>query len=81
MSILTEKIKHVVVLMLENRSSDNILGTLYGPGHPTPRGQHKAIVPVVRPGFTCGDKKIKPRRGASCLGRSLAANGKAKRGH
>jgi len=40
MSILTENIKHVVVLMLENRSFDNILGTLYGPGRPAPRGQH-----------------------------------------
>jgi phospholipase C len=40
MSTLTEKIKHVVVLMLENRSFDNILGTLYGPSRPAPRGQH-----------------------------------------
>jgi phospholipase C len=40
MSILTEKIKHVVVLMLENRSFDNLLGTLYGPMHPPPRAQH-----------------------------------------
>ena len=32
MSILTEKIKHVVVLMLENRSFDNMLGALYVKG-------------------------------------------------
>jgi phospholipase C len=29
--ILTEKIRHVVVLMLENRSFDNMLGVLYSP--------------------------------------------------
>ncbi len=30
------KIKHVVVLMLENRSFDNLLGWLYDPGNPKP---------------------------------------------
>ncbi len=29
MTILKEKIKHVVVLMLENRSFDSMLGKLY----------------------------------------------------
>ena len=29
-------IEHVVVLMLENRSFDNILGYLYDPGNPPP---------------------------------------------
>ena len=28
MSILTDKIKHIVVLMLENRSFDNMLGAI-----------------------------------------------------
>lgn len=46
MSVLTEKIKHVVVLMLENRAFDNILGTLYGTGRPAPRGQHFAGLPA-----------------------------------
>src|SRR4051812_45388915 len=31
-----DKIEHVVVLMLENRSFDNILGYLYSPDNPPP---------------------------------------------
>ena len=46
MSILTDKIKHVVVLMLENRSFDNMLGALYGPGNPPPRGQQYEGLPA-----------------------------------
>lgn len=33
------KIDHLIVLMLENRSFDMMLGRLYGPGNPAPRGQ------------------------------------------
>lgn len=34
-----DKFDHVVVLMMENRSFDNILGYLYTPQNPPPRGQ------------------------------------------
>src|SRR5271163_2408952 len=34
-----DKIEHIVVLMMENRSFDNVLGRLYGPNNPPPRGQ------------------------------------------
>lgn len=34
-----QKIKHIVVLMLENRSFDNLLGWLYDTEEPPPRGQ------------------------------------------
>jgi phospholipase C len=30
------QIEHVVALMLENRSFDNVLGWLYDPGNPSP---------------------------------------------
>ena len=33
------KIEHIVVLMMENRSFDNVLGWLYGPNNPPPRNQ------------------------------------------
>src|ERR687884_533171 len=31
-----DKIDHIVVLMMENRSFDNMLGWLYDPGNPPP---------------------------------------------
>ena len=34
-----ERIEHVVVLMLENRSFDNLLGWLYDPANPGPFNQ------------------------------------------
>jgi phospholipase C len=34
-----DKIEHIVVLMMENRSFDNVVGRLYGPGNAPPRGQ------------------------------------------
>ena len=34
-----DAIDHVVVLMMENRSLDNVLGWLYTPENPPPRGQ------------------------------------------
>jgi phospholipase C len=46
LSILTKKIKHVVVLMLENRSFDNMLGALYNPVNPPPRGQQFEGLPA-----------------------------------
>jgi phospholipase C len=46
LSILTDKIKHVVVLMLENRSFDNVLGALYTPADPPPRGQRLDGIPA-----------------------------------
>lgn len=33
---LTYQIQHIVVLMLENRSFDNVLGWLYDPANPAP---------------------------------------------
>jgi phospholipase C len=35
-NIRLKQIKHIVVLMLENRSFDNMLGWLYDPGNPAP---------------------------------------------
>ena len=39
MSVLQNNINHIVVLMLENRSFDNLLGFLYTKSDPPPRGQ------------------------------------------
>ena len=39
MASLLLQINHFVVVMLENRSFDHMLGFLYGPGNPAPRGQ------------------------------------------
>lgn len=36
-SVMSEAIEHVVVVMLENRSLDNVLGYLYGPADPPTR--------------------------------------------
>jgi phospholipase C len=38
-------IKHIVVLMMENRSFDNMLGWLYDPSNPSPFG----LPPWIRP--------------------------------
>ena len=36
MSVSLQQIEHVVVLMLENRSFDNVFGWLYDPTNPAP---------------------------------------------
>jgi len=60
-----EKFDHIVVLMLENRSFDNLLGYLYGPGQ-VPRGQRfegvagKNLSNPIPPGADEADRGIAP---------------------
>ena len=56
-----EPIKHIVVLMLENRSFDNILGETFEPGvtrinkfYPP----HEHLLPIPIPGFTIGGRNL-----------------------
>jgi len=44
----TAAIDHVVVLMFENRSFDNLLGRLYGAGRPVSRWRHGRAMGAYR---------------------------------